>query len=134
MRAWVPTVAVSALWLLSHLTPWSHQSDTSPLSAWRVYSESGRVGWASVQLSGPGPADHFGTSAADELADLPPLSSAPWWQFQSRSKGESSKPGAELNMIGRHQAHVPWILLVIMTALQALWSSLSRRKGRAAAG
>ena len=134
MRAWIPAVAVSVLWLLSHLSPRSHQSDTSQLSAWRVYSESGRMGWASVQLSGPDPADHFGTSAADELADLTPASSAPWWHFQSTSKGESSKPGAELNMIESHQAHVPWILLVILTGLQALWSSLSRRKGGAAAG
>jgi len=134
MRAWVPTVAVSALWLLSHLTPWSHQSDTSSLSAWRVYSEHGRVGWASVQLSGPDPAERLDTSAPEELRDLLARNSAQWWHVQSSSQGESSRPGADLDSIEWRQAQVAWILLAILTALQALWSLLSRRKGGAAAG
>lgn len=127
MRTWLPLLTVSLLWLLSHSTPWTYESESSANSVWTVYSESGQVGWARVELSGPNPREAYGTTAIDALRAWVEEGRSMWmFSIHSRQNGETQTPGAELDRIDRHEARIGWGLIVVACLLGTCWKVFQR--------
>ncbi len=130
MRIWIPALAVSVLWLLSHTTPWVHESAPSSDSVWRVHSASGQLGWACVELSGPDPGVRFGTSAAEELRTMIAESPDSWWHYTSSREFGTNDLSLGLDRIERRLLQVAWFLPVLLIFLVTILSvRCARRTG-----